>query len=238
ALQAGRSGNIDGAWGSSAALAVAALGVRAPRVMLVAIAFPRDLDAWADDLTTFNGPRPAIFPALDNFAPQSVLLDEVAGQRLRILKQLESDDPPGFVLATIQALLQPVPDRARLALGRRTLRVGEQLDIDGLAGWLVDRGYKRCDAVELPGEFSPRRGGICDIFSRHGEAPVRLEFFGDEIESIRHFAPHTQRSLGNLDAAELIGSQTANDGRIALTGHPIDYLPAGSWTVLAEPDDL
>src|SRR5262249_57210595 len=77
ALQAGRSGNIDGAWGSSAALAVAALGLRASKPLLVAIAFPRDLDGWADDLATFSGRRPAIFPAWDNFAPESDLLDEV-----------------------------------------------------------------------------------------------------------------------------------------------------------------
>jgi transcription-repair coupling factor (superfamily II helicase) len=237
ALKAGRSGSIDGAWGSSGALAAAALGLRAAATLLVTVAFPRDLDGWADDLATFSGRRPTIFPAWDNVTSDTDPLDEVAGQRLRVLKQLESDEPPRFVVTTIQALLQPVPDRGRLARGRRVLRIGEQLDIDELARWLVERGYKRGDAVELPGEFS-RRGGILDVFSPDADSPFRLEFFGDQIESIRQFAPHTQRSLGNLQAAELIGTQKADNGHIALAGHFSEYLPAGSWTLLAEPVDL
>src|SRR5207245_1660741 len=106
-----------------------------------------------------------------------------------------------------------------------------------LSRWLVERGYKRGDAVELPGEFS-RRGGIFDVYSPDADSPHRLEFFGDEIESIRQFAPQTQRSLGISEAAELIGTQTSPDVRATLTGHLCDYLPGGSWTLLAEPDDL
>src|SRR5262249_35476867 len=66
AMLAGRSGSIDGAWGSSGALAAAALGLRAERTILLVIAFPRDLDGWADDVTTFVAQRPVIFPAWAN----------------------------------------------------------------------------------------------------------------------------------------------------------------------------
>jgi transcription-repair coupling factor (superfamily II helicase) len=236
-LLAGRSGSIDGAWGSSGALSAAALGVRAPRTLLVAIAFPRDLDGWADDITTFAGKRPVIFPAWDNAASDSDPLDEIAGHRLRILKQLESDEPPRFVLTTMQALLQPVPDRAQLAEGRRAIRVGDGVAIDELSHWLVDRGYKRGEAVELPGEFA-RRGGLLDVYSPDADSPYRLEFFGDEIESIRRFAPQTQRSLGGVDKAELIGTPSATNKKLPLTGHLCDYLPAGAWTLLSEPDEL
>src|SRR5437763_854034 len=164
ALAAGRSGSIDGAWGSSGALAAAALGLRAPRTLLLVIAFPRDLDGWAEDIATFAGQRPIVFPAWESGRSDSDPLDEIAGQRLRILKQLESDNPPRFMLTTIQALLQPVPDRAEMDRSRRVLRVGEQIDIDELSRWLFERGYKRGDVVELPGEFS-RRGGIFDVYS-------------------------------------------------------------------------
>src|SRR5207248_4063526 len=117
-------------------------------------------------------------------------------------------------LTTVQALLQPVPDRDRLNQGRRVLRAGEQVDPEGLAAWLVAHGYRRTDAVELAGEFS-RRGGILDVFSPDGEAPCRLEFFGDELESIRLFSPQTQRSLGSQPVIELVA---ADMERAALGG--------------------
>src|SRR5262249_41905728 len=141
----------------------------------------------------------------------TALVDEVAGQRLRLLKQLSAAEPPRYVAATLQALLQAVPDRAQLESRRRLLRVGEEVPPEELAGWLVDHGFQRSDAVELPGEFS-RRGGILDVFSTDAEAPFRLEFFGDEIESIRQFSAQTQRSLADLQSVEVQAIQ-ASGGR-------------------------
>jgi transcription-repair coupling factor (superfamily II helicase) len=253
ALKAGRSATVDGAWGSSAALVPGALGREAPHTVLIAIAHPRDLDAWAGDLLSFSGLVPTVFPAWDN-QPGSEPFDETAGQRLRLLKQLESADPPRLLLATFQALLQPVPDRAELAANRRVLRQGETVDPEELIAWLVDHGYRHGEVVELPGEFA-RRGGIVDLFSPEADAPHRLEFFGDEIESIRQFSPQTQRSLGNVDTAEISGAasrgreppEEAPRGRPAPgadapgspeTGHLADYLPPDAWVVLVETDEL
>jgi transcription-repair coupling factor (superfamily II helicase) len=239
ALKNGRGAVVDGAWGSSASLAAAALGLHVSGTLLIVIAHPRDLDAWADDLHSFAGTRPAVFPAWDHLPDEDTVLDEVAGQRLRLLKALQSESPPRYVLTTIQALIQPVPDREQLTQGKRVLRVGETLDLDELTTWLLEHGYRRADAVELPGEFS-RRGGIFDVYSPDAEAPYRLEFFGDEIESVRQFSPHTQRSLGSLDAAELIGlmSKPRTSAEVFEKGHLTDYLALESWIVLAEPDDL
>ncbi len=238
-LAQGRSATIDGAWGSSSALAVAALAGGPARTVLVVIAHPHDLDAWAGDLQSFSGVAPAVLPAWDN-APGSGPVDEVAGQRLRLLRQLQSADPPRLLLTTFQALTQPAPDRAALAASRRVLRVGETTDPDELAGWLVGRGFRVAEAVESPGEFG-RRGGILDVFPPDAEAPFRLEFFGDEIESIRQFSPQTQRSLGSADAAEvtgLPGGSGPDSAAPPLTGHFCDYLPQGSWVVLVEVEDL
>src|SRR5216684_3975879 len=66
ALRDGHSGTVDGAWGSSSALAAAALGLRAPQTLLAVIAHPRDVDSWSTDLASFSGVRPVIFPAWDN----------------------------------------------------------------------------------------------------------------------------------------------------------------------------
>jgi transcription-repair coupling factor (superfamily II helicase) len=106
------------------------------------------------------------------------------------------------------------------------------------------------DAVELPGEFS-RRGGILDVFSPDAEAPHRLEFFGDEIDSIRQFAVDTQRSLGDVEAVEITavassdGEQskrktpsTVHQAPSTDSGHFFDYLPTDAWIAFVEPDDL
>src|SRR5262249_7053314 len=93
ALGQGRGAVVDGAWGSSAPLVAAALGQHVPRTLLIVIAHPRDLDAWADDLHSFAGSRPVIFPAWDHLPDEDSVADEVAGQRLRLLKALEGDSP-------------------------------------------------------------------------------------------------------------------------------------------------
>src|SRR5690348_13563113 len=201
-LKAGRSGTVDGAWGSSAALATAALGQEVPSTLLIVLAHPRDTDGWVEDVASFAGVRPVVFPAWENLPTAETVVDDLAAQRLRLLKQLQGPEPPRILLTTMQALIQPVPELARLRQSRRALRTGDQVDMDELARWLVDHGYQHADAVELPGEFS-RRGGILDIFSPDAEAPYRIEFFGDEVDSIRQFAPHTQRSLGQLPAVEI-----------------------------------
>src|SRR5579862_4448894 len=114
ALRQGRSAVVDGAWGSSAALATAALALQTPRTLLVVIAHPRDVDGWLGDLNSFSGLRPVAFPAWDNQPGSGDGIDEIAGQRLRLLRQLDSGEPPRLLLATFQALIQPVPDRAVL----------------------------------------------------------------------------------------------------------------------------
>jgi len=243
ALHQRRSAVVDGAWGSSAALATAVLARQTPRTLLVVLAHPRDLDGWDGDLASFAGIKPVVFPAWDDFHHDGAEgADEIAGQRLRLLKQLESSNPPRLVLTTLQALMQPVPDRAQLAAVRRRLRTGQSADLEKLASWLIDYGYRHTETVELPGEFS-RRGGILDVFSPDAEAPYRLEFFGEEIESIRLFSPQTQRSLGQLDEAEITGLLTRNakaseSGHAPERGHLGDYLPEDAWTVLVEVEEL
>src|SRR5437763_1871083 len=148
ALQNGHGATIDGAWGSSAALAASALGLHAPRTLLIVIAHPRDVDGWVEDVASFAGVRPLVFPAWDHLPSDSSVADEVAGQRPRVLKHLEAGEPPRYVVTTIQALIQPVPDRGQWVQQRRGVRKGEQIDPDVLAAWLVDHGFRRTEAVE------------------------------------------------------------------------------------------
>ncbi len=84
-----------------------------------------------------------------------------------------------------------------------TLRRGEELDVEVLTAHLASVGYTQMDLVEMPGQFT-RRGGILDVYSPDADRPVRVEFFGDEIETIRKFDPETQRSQAGLDEALLL----------------------------------
>jgi transcription-repair coupling factor (superfamily II helicase) len=240
ALKNGRAATIDGAWKSSASLAAAALGLHAPKTLLIVLAHPRDTDCWCDDLVSFAGVRPAVLPAWDAWPVAEKVIDEVAGQRLRLLRHLEAE-PPRFVVTTLQALLQPVPDPAQMRQRRQRVRVGAALPPEELARWLVGHGFQQMEAVELPGEFS-RRGGILDVFSPDAEAPYRLEFFGDDVESIRQFAVDTQRSLGDVAAIEITAvgpdHESRNGEAAGDTGHLTDYLPPDAWVALVEPDDL
>ena len=94
-------------------------------------------------------------------------------------------------------------DRGYYASLSVTVRRGEELDVEILTAHLASVGYTQMDLVEMPGQFT-RRGGILDVYSPEADRPVRVEFFGDEIETIRKFDPETQRSQSGLDETQLL----------------------------------
>ncbi len=254
ALASGRSGTVDGAWGSSAALAAGALAADVPGTLLVVVPNPVDVEPWAEDIASFTGSRPVVFEAWEAWpvASNKGKLDPTTTSRLRLLQQLQRD-PPKVVVCGVMAVCQPVPERADLAARGRTITTNEIVEPSELAEWLVANGYKRVDAVEYLGEFS-RRGGICDIFPPDAPDPFRLDFFGDEVESIRTFAAGSQRSLEKKNSITLLNVDTgvvsrapeasvgrgplASGARLTKQGHLTDYLPADSWVVLVEPREL
>jgi len=102
------------------------------------------------------------------------------------------------VLTTVNALIQRVPPR-RLFDGRvLTLGRGGHIPLDRLQSFFRNNGYFRTDTVREPGEFAVR-GGIVDLYPAGAAQPIRLDFFGDTLESLRRFDPLTQRSIGALD---------------------------------------
>lgn len=254
ALAAGQSGTIDGAWGSSASLSVAALAAEAPATILAVLPSVSDVVSWVEDLTSFTGVRPTVFEAWETWPPQTNRgkLDPTTSSRLRMLQEILAH-PPKVVVTTVPALIQPVPARDDLARRGRKVTTGEVIDPSELAEWLVANGYKRVEAVEYPCEFS-RRGGICDVFPPDAADPVRLEFFGDELESIRIFSTGTQRSLEKKAGVTLLGIGAGAEGEPRAgskdSPHPrgspapsdhgffTDYLPPKSRIVLVEPGDL
>ena len=164
-LIAGHAATLDGVWGSSCALAVATLANYAPASLVVVCPHVDDVDDLADDLALFSPLVPERFPAWERLPNEQAIADEIYGDRLRLLKMLQSDQQsPKLVISSIQSLLQPVPDRESLTRQTRSLRLGEQSRIEELSRWLVENGFHNTPSVELPGEFSIR-GGILDIFA-------------------------------------------------------------------------
>ncbi len=232
-LQAGRGATLGGVWGSSCALVAAGLLPLAPGPLVVVSPHGDDIDDFISDLALFARQPAERFPAWENSPSERNAYDEIYGERLRLLKQLENAEPPRLIVTSIQSLLQPVPRRETLARQTRRLRRGEALPVTELAQWLVERGFHHTSAVELPGEVSVR-GGIVDVFAPDWFDPVRIEFFGDEIESLRRFDVSTQRSLATFDEIEITVLAPSDDDREHFTG----YLPASTWFVLIEPGDL
>jgi transcription-repair coupling factor (superfamily II helicase) len=144
--------------------------------------------------------------------PYQEYQDEGQGDRVRLLKLLAAGaqpqaalggpPPPKIILASIQSLLSPVPSREALARQTRLLRVGEEVSLEELSGWLVRAGFQNTTAVQLPGEFA-LRGGILDIFAPDWYDPVRVELAGDQIESLRRFEVSSQRSLAALQEIDV-----------------------------------
>jgi transcription-repair coupling factor (superfamily II helicase) len=108
-----------------------------------------------------------------------------------------------ILIAPVEAAALRLFDRDYYAGLAVTLKRGEEVDVEVLTGHLAAVGYTQMDLVEMPGQFT-RRGGILDVYSPESDRPVRIEFFGDEIETIRKFDPETQRSQSGLDETQLL----------------------------------
>ncbi|MFP5205481.1 MAG: transcription-repair coupling factor [Acidobacteriota bacterium] len=143
------------------------------------------------------------FPAHDvlpfeNLSPHP----DVQEQRAAALWKLATG-AVDVAIAPVEAAALRLFDRDYYAGLAVTLRRGEEVDLEILTGHLASVGYTQMDLVEMPGQFT-RRGGILDVYSPEADRPVRIEFFGDEIETIRKFDPETQRSQSGLDEAQLL----------------------------------
>ena len=121
---------------------------------------------------------------------------DVIAQRARALHRLTTGKPT-IVVTSVLAMLQKVLPQDTFANARIPLRLGKIYEHEPLVRRLLRLGYRRVSIVEIPGEFSVR-GGIMDIFSTAFDNPLRVEFLGDSIESLRVFDPSTQESIQPL----------------------------------------
>lgn len=265
---------VNGSRGSSTSLLAGAITELAGRPVLLVVAHLDEADECADELTSL-GHDAVRLPALESLPGESGVSIELFAERLSAVRRvltLRQDARP-VIIAPIPALMQPVPNPASLERLARTVRTRQHIDPCELAAWLTSAGYERVDAVEEPGQFA-LRGGIIDIFPPGGlsasgsstTVPVRLDFFGDEIERITEIDLDTMGSDRTIESADLICADlelALGDGRsqsadrsargssgsernavtIDATGGEqgvsfIELLPAHSVVVLHEPMEL
>jgi transcription-repair coupling factor (superfamily II helicase) len=156
-----------------------------------------ELTGTVDPAQVVRLPAHDVLP-FENLSPHP----DVQEQRAAALWKLATG-AVSILIAPVESAALRLFDRDYYAGLALTLKRGEEVDVEVLTGHLASVGYTQMDLVEMPGQFT-RRGGILDVYSPESDRPVRIEFFGDEIETIRKFDPETQRSQSGLDEAQLL----------------------------------
>ncbi len=206
-----RSIEVSELWGASKALFLFGLQQASPGPLIVITATSDEAETLVADLEFFGrtvfAKEAQPLPELRSFPAWGLLPFEAdspdsrtVGERMHFLYSLISG-LPGIYVAPAGSLLQKLPPWELFVDSVKTIKARAQLDPENLIASLVATGYESSSLVTRVGEFS-RRGGIVDLFSPLHEQPVRLEFFGDIIESMRSFDPETQRSTG--DQSEVV----------------------------------
>ena len=262
ALAAGECAVATGVRGALSPLLAAELARTLNRTVLLVVAHLDEADDALDDLEALADEPHWGHLAFERFGALEVLPGETAvnlellAERLAVVEQAAKgryENRPGVLIAPVQALMQGVPAPDTLDQFNLTRRVGHTLSPGQLFEWLDRAGYSRQDAIEQPGDFATR-GGIVDLYPVAGRAmlapttpkgsatpttisPLRLDYFGDEIESIHRVDPDTMGSGEALLSVGLIGTPeggVSNDDDV----HLLDLLPADAIPVLHETSEL
>jgi transcription-repair coupling factor (superfamily II helicase) len=235
----------------------------AGRPALLVAADDRSARDLAADLRAYLAPRRVRFyPSRGTgYASSITPPPHLVGLRIDALDAL-SAEADAVVVASATALAEAVPD-ASLRPAGSVIHKGEEIDLGAVAEDLVAAGYERVEQVEERGQFAVR-GGILDVYPATEERAVRIELFGDEVESMRWFSTFTQRSLGDAELVELApaaeldaehrelaemaaleaaeeGGQPSNLAELLPLEHfkaPLDLVPDAAAVVLAAAEEI
>ena len=220
---------LRGSAGSSTTVLAGALARRCARPVLLVVAHLDEAGDAAEELRDLGVPA-RVFPAMEAAAGDSAGGLETALERLRASAPGE---PGSVTVAPVAALMQTLPAPSRHERLRLVVEPGQRRSPSAIADWLAKAGYRRVDAIENPGDFAVR-GGVVDCFPPAGQAPVRLDHFGDELESLHEIDVATQASDRKVPRIEL---PCADGVRFApQDGDPLPgtVLAAGALVVWAE----
>jgi transcription-repair coupling factor (superfamily II helicase) len=233
----------EGVWPNAAAPLIAASQLAMPRTAVVIVPQPVDIDTIVRDLDYLLERTCEIFPQASDDAEIESLLQQEVVQRLQVLSKLESQlnnsakkkttdkQPlPAIVVTTLPALMHAVPSPDSIRSSRRVIKQGTVEHLGDLRMWLASAGYLTTTSVQLPGEFTIR-GGILDVFPPDLPEPIRIEWFDNEVESIRMFDAVTQKSIDRMETIALPKAK----GNETTESSLLDYLPEDAVIYLYEP---
>ena len=212
---------------------------------LVVTATQEEAEEMRDELEALSGcPAYFVSPWESLFMADSKPDEEIYHDRLLALCRL-SEAPPDelfFMVAPVHAVIQPVPSPEEIRDAIFRIRRDEELPRDDLAARLTNRDYRHVTLVMSRGEYSVR-GDILDVFPFDRDFPLRIEFFGDTVDSIREFYPQSQRSVSSdsLESCEIVlPSEKAMFLPCARNDEPLllDHFPENSWCVLHDPAQI
>ena len=173
------------------------------RPVVVVCADEGEAQRMEQDLAALAGEKVTMLSAREfTFHNAAVVSRQYEHRRLSVLRALAAGECP-LLVCTVEAILQRTIPKTLLTQAAQVLRMGERHDLNEVADTLAAAGYTRCQQVEGVGQFA-LRGGILDFFSPAHQKPVRVEFFGDEIDAMGLFDPDTQRRIENISQAELL----------------------------------
>ena len=177
-------------------------------------------------------------PEAEFAAAENVLPDpQIVAERLAVLMQIGRGTGPRAIVATRASLEQAAPGRYTLHSAFTQLRRGATGQMEDLLKRLVASGYERAAQVTTRGQFAVR-GGIVDLYSWQAPLPLRLEFFGDQIESLREFDIDTQTSVRDLGSVDiLLGGAVGSDRLFSIdqSGRVRDYVAPNDLIIDLEP---
>jgi transcription-repair coupling factor (superfamily II helicase) len=247
-MSEGRSISVSGIYGPSLVYLLDVLRVRLGKPFIVVTCGNAEAERIASDMETIAGD-------VYGFPPWETLPDEntephadIVGERFLLLQRLleernvpekcvsQGEKKPLIIVTQFRSFAQRIAPPEMLASTFMGLRCGMPLAVDTLVHYLQQGGYRRVDMVEEKGEYCVR-GGLVDLFPPIADYPLRLEFFGDEIETIRSFHTQTQRSIAELSEAAVtpfseLGLIIDHRGEL---GSLIDYLPSDAVIAVHEP---
>ena len=213
------------------AFLVAAIAREIPKTLWILCPSVRSQELLYETLLNWE-PNALFLPEAEIAAVENILPDpEIAAERLALLTRVQREKGPHLIVATRAALDQPAPTPAALNAAVLVLRRGKLHPLERTTEALVAAGYERVAQVTTRGQFAIR-GGIVDLFSWQAPRPIRIEYFGDDIESLREFDVDTQTSVRNLQNVEILLEAAEQHAAVVR-----DYVTADHLQLEIEPDE-
>ncbi|MCH9633872.1 MAG: Transcription-repair-coupling factor [Chlamydiae bacterium] len=238
AIQSEENLSIENLWATPKAL-IAALAHRFTSKNILLITSGQDEERTLVDLPNFTTSPVMQWPAWETLPGEnSEPSPDIVGERASILNHLLKSKTSSFVVANLSAILTPLAPKEIFKKLHLNFKKGKELEFGQLLEKLLKLGYERVPLVNDKGQFA-LRGGILDVFSSAETEPFRVEFFGNEIESIRTFDPISQKSVALLDEFSLLPNKEREllqkcQEKTSL----LSYLGENTLIILDRPDQL